>query len=210
MTLQHPRLRTVPSGLVIAETPRVLQRVTNPTCIAAIWERQPLAAFQAWLDRLATTVLPQARLILHPTAVQEAIAHACDQVGTPHCPERKMLEGDIAALAHMFATVASVDYLRLRLTVQDDLDPADVFPPDHTMRLICVYRGSDITLEDHDHAVSVAPGVPIVLGDNSQAAFQSGALHMTADHRPGPHLVLTFDPVNKTASPPALNATTYH
>jgi len=217
MTIQHAHLTSPPFKIAVAETPRVLSRINVPGCVAAVWQRQPLASFQAWLNALAPEALPQARLILRPEMVNDAITYSCQQIGTPDCPECDMLKGDIAALAKMFSDVASSEYIRLRLNVLDGPEDLGLQTDERSKRLICVYRGPNLTLgqnrADVASDVSVSNGVPFVLHEDSLdevrpdrlcCGLRSFANAKTAS------LVLTLEPVRASGGTPKRHAITYH
>ena len=207
----------MPVGVRVADSPRVLMKINRPDCVAAIWERQPLASFQAWLDALDPKVLPRARLILRPDAVEGAIAHLWQQAGTPECPERDMLQGDIAALAHMFADVTSTEYVRFRLGVLNGELPAGVSFGAANVRLVCAYSGPEMRLGqatgENGDEVAISPGVPVVARSYRRAEHPHGGVpYLATSPTTGnvTRFVLTLDPVWDAEGTRAGKTVTYH
>ncbi|WP_424972691.1 DUF1826 domain-containing protein [Dinoroseobacter sp. S76] len=217
MSIQQARLPSPPSGIAVAETPFVLSKVTAPACFAAVWQRQPLASFQMWLDALCATSLPSARLILQAETVKEAMTHLCQQAGIPDCRERNMLTGDIAALAHIFAEIARCDYLRLRLTVCDGPQEITADAPIENARLVCVYRGPQLEIaqsaDGHTPGTPIANGVPFIMRETDPDGFSAKTLPYHAlptTGAPLSSLVLTLDPVRAPGRTTAPKPNTYH
>lgn len=215
MTIQHARLTSSPIGVAVADTPVALSQITAPQHSAAVWQRQPLASFQSWLDGLDPTHLPQARLILRPEAVNDAIAHVCQHAGTPDGPERGMLAGDIAALAHIFSEIVSCDYLRVRLLVGDELPDFSQDSYERNTRLICIYRGPSLTIgrtaPENAGDVSVSNGVPFILDQDSANDVGPKSLRCQPSKKaPATSFFLTLDPVHVAESTRDLHARTYH
>ena len=63
MTLHRELIKRAAIGVGLATTPQGLYSSENPGCAAAIWKRQLLDYFQAWIDALAREALPRARII---------------------------------------------------------------------------------------------------------------------------------------------------
>lgn len=141
MMSASPKVSAPDFDVRTSETPEGLATVHDPDCPAIIWSRRPAARFQEWIDDVALEKLPQARLMLRPEHVREAITHICDHRGTPDCFERDLLIDDAAALAAIYATIVEVGFLRLRF---DIVDADAVNAPswnDDAAQLICTYRG---------------------------------------------------------------------
>ena len=153
--------------LAVGQSPRVLCRVNQPECEIAVWDRQPLASFQAWINALNAELLPQARLILRPDSVHDAIIHLFNKVGMPACEERGMLAGDIAALSHMFAEITSMEYIKLRLGVGDHAHGVTKQQCAGRSQLLCQYVGHGIKLvprsAENSTSISVPVGAPVIL-----------------------------------------------
>ncbi len=217
MTIQNARLTSPPVEIAVADTPSVLSKINTAPCIATVWRRQPLSSFQTWLDDLDVAVLPQARLILPAEAVNDALTHVCRQAGMPNCPERAMLAGDIAALAHMFCDVALCDYLRVRLTVLNG-DPSFTQQEiENGRRLICVYRGPRLAIgqaaSEMASYIPVSNGVPFIMRRESSSSLRSNILRcrvLPSDGAPLTSLVLALDPVSASERTPDLKAKRRH
>lgn len=217
MSIQQARLPSPPCGIAVAESHCVLSEVNTPTCIAAVWQRQPLPSFQTWLDALSAKSLPRARLILRAETVNDAMAHVCQQSGIPDCRERSMLTGDIAALAHIFAEISLCDYLRLRLTVSQDHQNGTEDDAEEGTRLTCVYRGPRLELcqsaTGRASAVSVSNGVPFITRERDQRDLRvqsASDFTLPSDRAPLTSLVLTLDPVSDTGRSAAPELQNYH
>lgn len=142
MTLTRKILQGAAVGVGVADRPEDLDVIHKAGVAAALWRRQPRPDFQHWIDSLHPEVLPQARVILRPEAVRDAVREICSTAGTPDGPERARLIDDIAAQAGVFAGLMRARFLRLRLDVIAH-DACRKFHIDAiTARLICTYRGT--------------------------------------------------------------------
>ncbi|SFD78617.1 DUF1826 domain-containing protein [Roseivivax sediminis] len=129
-------------GVVSTPQPDGLWLIRSPEVGGVIWQRRPLAAFQAWLDGLDAAQLPRARVVLRPDAVRAAATAACESAATPDGPERRRFIDDVAALADIFADVMDARWLRLRFDVVDG-NACRRFHTDRvSARLVCTYRGT--------------------------------------------------------------------
>lgn len=133
-----------PSRIALAETvveddvPEVLGAISSPGCAVAVWRRR--LRFQDWIDGLEPGNLPEARLVLRPDGVEDAIASVLSGP-IENCSNRRMLTGDIARLARCFARIMRIARVRLRLDVLSD-DACRRFHLDNVAaRLLCTYRG---------------------------------------------------------------------
>ena len=191
-------------GLSVADTPGGLSAIHRPDCAAAIWRRQPLPSFQDWLDRLDLARLPEARLILRPEAVRDAVTALCNAAGTPECVERTRLVDDVAALADIFAGLMKAAFVRLRLDVVTTNSCRKFHVDAITARLICTYRGTGTQYgvardgAGPKRIFTVPTGAPILLrGMLWPESPRSGLLHRsppiecTGETR----LLLVLDPV---------------
>lgn len=185
-------------------SPEGLFGIRQPGCAAIIWDRQPLARFQSWLDAIPPAKLPKARIVLDATKVRRAISHVCDLCETPHCQERALLIDDVAALADMFASIMHVSYVMLRLDVVASNACGKLHTDAVDARLICTYRGTGTQYGfsenggEPQHFSAVPTGAPILLsGLNWARQPGSGFLHRappiegTGETR----LVLVLDPI---------------
>jgi hypothetical protein len=195
----------VESAIAVAESPVELSAIHAPDCAAAIWPRQPLESFQAWIDALAPEQLPKARTILHPGKVREATSQICDICGTPDCAERTRLVDDTAALADIFANLMSAPYLQLRLDVVTTNACRKFHIDALTARLICTYRGQGtqygLSAEgtDPERVSTVPTGAPIVLrGTEWPESPSAGLLHRSPpiEGTGETRLVLVLDPIS--------------
>ena len=133
-----------PSPNALAETVvqdekrEVLDAISSPGCAVAVWHRR--LRFQNWIDGLAPDSLPEARLVLRPDHVEDAIAEILAG-RIADCANRQMLLGDIALLSRLFARIMKIGRVRLRLDILTD-DACTRFHLDNVAaRLLCTYRG---------------------------------------------------------------------
>jgi hypothetical protein len=205
MTLIRQIVTNAAIGVGVAETPEGLSALHRPGCAAAIWRRQPLPAFQAWIDGLDPAQLPRARVILRPEAARDAALQICEGSGTPDGAERDRLVDDIAALADVFAGQMRARWLRLRLDVVATNACRKFHIDAVTARLVCTYRGTGTQYGiSTDGAVpkrvfTVPTGSPILLrGTLWPGDRQSGLLHRSPpiEGTGETRLLLVLDPVD--------------
>lgn len=205
MTLHQDVRPEAVQGVDVSTTPKGLSSIAQPGCAAAIWRRQPLAAFQAWIDALAPEDLPRARIILRPERVRNAMTDLVAACDLPEGDARTMLIDDVAALAHIFASVMGAPYLRLRLDVISTNACRKFHIDAVTARLICTYRGSGTQYgigsrgEDPREICSVPTGSPMILrGTLWPAASSSSLLHRSPpiEGTGETRLVLVLDPIS--------------
>lgn len=157
------------AAVAISDDPAGLSDIHRPGCAAAIWRRDPLPAFQSWIDGLAPERLPKARMILRPYKAREATAHICQLCEMPDCVERTMLIDDAAAMADIFAEVMAAEFLRLRFVVVTTNACRKFHVDAITARLICTYRGTGTQYgvatdgEEPQRIATVQTGAPILL-----------------------------------------------
>ncbi len=141
MKFESPFSADKAPGVAIVEAARDLEKILLPDFAAAIWQRGPLQSFQSWIDGLPVSQLPQARVIMRPTAARRAAHDIIAGAGLPETAETIILCDDIAALAEIFANLMKTSFIRLRLEAVKD-DACHKFHMDAvTARLICTYRG---------------------------------------------------------------------
>jgi len=198
-------------GVCDADTPEGLSAIRNPDCAAAIWRRTPLDSFQSWLDALDPDHLPQARMLLRPEMVREAVQGICQSAGTPGGAECDRLVDDIAALAYMFAGHLRAKWLRLRLDVVATNACRRFHIDAVTARLVCTYRGTGtqygIATSDAEpeHVFTVPTGAPILLrGTRWPERPKSGLLHRSPpiEGTGETRLLLVLDHVDNPADEP--------
>ncbi|MEM8980928.1 MAG: DUF1826 domain-containing protein [Pseudomonadota bacterium] len=217
MTLQYQHSPTPYEDLAIGKSPRVFLSLKKRECKAAVWDRNPLASFQTWLNGLEKEALPQARLILRPETVHEALSHLCEDFGTPYCRERDMLIGDIAALAHMFSDVAATQYIRLRLDAGDL--PSDLIAGDKDadVKLLCLYRGQNLKVRAQrtspHNSMQVQLGAPILFRSDAKVEMRFDKLEIKGPSKPDAssiRLLLSLEAVTRSEGAPSLNNQTLH
>jgi len=191
-------------GVSITCTPEGLSAIQRPNCAAVIWQRDPLAGFQSWINGLEPEQLPKTRLVLRSGAVRQAVVEACRAAGTPDCAERDLLVDDVAALADMFTSLTQADCVQLRLDVVST-NACRTFHVDAvTPRLVCTYRGSGTQYgnapkgSDPDQIWSVPAASPMIRRGTLQPEFPKSELL----HRSPPiegsgetRLLLVLDPI---------------
>ncbi len=191
-------------AVMVSDTPEGLSAIACPDCAAVIWERDPTAGFQAWIDSLEPNCLPSIRAIMPVEEAHETIAHICDSCGTPVCQEREQLIDDTAGLATRFADLVSARCLQLRFDVVTDNACSKFHVDTITARLVCTYRGTGTQFGIApdggipDQVFTVPTGSPMVLrGKLWPETPESGLLHRsppivgTGETR----LLLVLDPV---------------
>lgn len=205
MSFVQAKVRNAAVGVAVADYPEGLAAILKPGCAAAIWRRQPEHRFQNWIDRLDPSALPAGRIMLRPDTVQAAVTDLCDIAGTPVCPEREQLIGDMAALSDLFAKLVQTPYLRLRLQPVTSNACRKFHIDVMTARLICTYRGQGTQYgistdgQDPTRVFSVATGAPILLrGTLWPEKPLSGLLHRSPpiEGTGETRLVLVLDVVN--------------
>jgi hypothetical protein len=203
MTLVREAVQDAAVGVGIADTPEGLSAIHRPGCAAAIWRRQPLPGFQAWIDGLDPARLPSARVILRPREVPDTLRQICEASATPACAERDLLIDDVAALADIFSSLMRAKGLRLRFDVVTTNACRKFHIDAITARLLCTYRGTSTqygisTDGAEPKRVFTAPtGAPIVLrGTRWPETPRSGLLHRSPpiEGTGATRLVLVLDP----------------
>ena len=133
-----PATNAFAATVVEDERREVLNAIKSPGCAVAVWHRR--LPFQDWIDVLEPDSLPKVRLVLRPDDVEGAITTELAE-GIAAGANRRMLAGDIAVLAQLFARVMKIGHVRLRLDVLTD-DACRRFHLDYVAaRLLCTYRG---------------------------------------------------------------------
>ena len=211
MTLHREIIRNAAVGVGVGTTPKSLSSISKRGCAAAIWERQPLESFQAWIDALEPDDLPRARTILRPAVVREAMTDLVKVAGLPESSERTMLVDDVAAIATMFADVMGTPYLRLRLDVISTNACRKFHIDAIKARLICTYRGSGtqygISMDGNEprSIFAVPTGSPMIMrGTLWPETPKSGLLHRSPpiEGTGETRLVLVLDPVDDLEAEP--------
>jgi len=204
MTMMQDVLQSAAIGVGVAHVPENLIILAKPGCAAAIWQRQPLPAFQTWIDVVDPENLPSARMILKPQNVHSVLSGLCDTSLMPDGPHRQSFIKDIAALSHLFCDLIDAPYVRLRLS-RVTANACRKFHIDAiTARLVCTYRGTGTQFGiSHDggepeRIFTVPTGTPILLrGTMWPEVPRSGLLHRSPPIQGSgeTRLVLVLDPV---------------
>ncbi len=161
-----------------------LYAIKKDSVPAVVWNRTLPAAFRSWFDALASDALPSACVRLRTPDVTSVVRQACDDAGTPECPERTWFIKDVSALADIFAGIMSARRLQLRF----DIISGNACKKFHTdivdARLICTYRGPGtqygVLTENTDpkDIFDVQSGSPILLrGTRWPSAASTGFRH---------------------------------
>ncbi|WP_170477349.1 DUF1826 domain-containing protein [Ruegeria arenilitoris] len=191
-------------GAGVAETPEGLTTIHHPGCAAVLWRRKPLNRFQSWIDGLPSEYLPQARLILRPKAVRQAVSEICEAAETPKGTKCDRLIEDVDALSDIFANVMVTEWLRLRLDVVTTNACRRFHIDAVTARLVCTYRGTGTQYgvssngADPSRVFTVPTATPILLrGTRWPEQPKSGLLHRSPpiEGSGETRLVLVLDPV---------------
>ncbi len=188
----------------VADAAEGLSAIHNPGCAAVIWRRQVLPDFQSWIDALPPEQLPQARVILRPEDVRDAVFQICKATGIANCAEREQLVDDTAVLADIFTSLVPAPYLRLRFDVVTTNACTKFHIDAVTARLICTYRGTGTQYgvaadgAEPRRVFTVPTGAPILLrGTLWPERPKSGLLHRSPpiEGTGETRLVLVLDPV---------------
>ncbi len=204
MSFHRQVIHNAAVGVGLADSPEGMNLIHAKGAAATIWRRQPSREFQAWIDGLDPACLPEARIVLPPRAVRDAVQHVCIRAGMPAVEHGDLLADDISALAEVFSTIMSAPLLRLRLEVVNDNACCKFHIDAVTARLVCTYRGTGTQYgistdgEVPKRVFTVPTGAPIILrGTLWPNPPPSGLLHRsppiegTGESR----LVLVLDPV---------------
>ena len=204
MTMMQDVLQSAAIGVGVAHVPENLNILAKPGCAAAIWQRQPLPAFQTWIDGVDPENLPSAWLILKPQRVLSVLSGLCDTSLMPEGPHRQRLIEDIAALSHLFCDLMDAPYVRLRLS-RVTANACRKFHIDAmTARLVCIYRGTEtqygnsVDGADPERIFTVPTGTPILLrGTLWPEQPRAGLLHRSPpiEGSGETRLVLVLDPI---------------
>lgn len=171
---------------------------------ATIWQREHAPSFLSWMDALAPSQLPRARVILRPEAVRDELASICEASGTPADDARDALIEDVAELAETFADLVKAPYLRLRCDVVTTNACRKFHVDAISARLICTYRGTGTQYgvahdgEQPQSVFTVPTGSPIVLrGTLWPEHPKSGLLHRSPpiEGSGETRFVLVLDPI---------------
>ncbi|PLW77193.1 DUF1826 domain-containing protein [Cohaesibacter celericrescens] len=128
-------------NVLIGREAEALQHIANQGIAAAIWQRKPASDFQGWVDGLPVEQLPELRITVPLDLVESAVQTACDIKQLPDGPERRLLAGDVAALADIFGKVMGVPNVQIRLDVDDQVMCPRFHIDNISARLLCTYRG---------------------------------------------------------------------
>jgi hypothetical protein len=204
MTMMQDVLQSGAIGVGVAHVPENLNILAKPGCAAAIWQRQPLPAFQTWIDGVDPENLPSAWLILKPQRMLSVLSGLCDTSLMPEGPHRQRLIEDIAALSHLFCDLMDAPYVRLRLS-RVTANACRKFHIDAmTARLVCIYRGietqygNSVDGADPERIFTVPTGTPILLrGTLWPEQPRAGLLHRSPpiEGSGETRLVLVLDPI---------------
>ncbi|MEM1049801.1 MAG: DUF1826 domain-containing protein [Pseudomonadota bacterium] len=211
MTLVRDTRPDAALGVGVADTPDGLSAIHDPGCAAALWRRDPLPEFQAWIDALPPEQLPKARVTLRPQQIRDAMFQICEVTGTPDCADRVRLIEDSAALADIFAGLMRAPFLRLRFDVVTDNACRKFHVDAVTARLVCTYRGTGtqygISADGAEprHVFTVPTGAPILLrGTLWPELPRTGLMHRSPpiEGTGETRLLLVLDPVFDPDGPP--------
>lgn len=204
MNVLRQEISVSSSGVALVDSPEDLHAILQPECAAALWRRQPLPAFQNWIAGVRPDALPQARVILRPHLVAEAVSAICNGAGLAVQHMVGVLVDDISALAAVFAEITNAPYLRLRLDVVSNNACKKFHIDALTLRLICTYRGTGTQYGISENGAAPDPvftaptGAPIVLrGTEFPGDPKSGLLHRSPpiEGTGETRLVLVLDPI---------------
>ena len=204
MTLMQDALQNSAVGVSVTQVPENLNILATQDCAAAIWQRRPLPAFQAWIDGLGSAVLPSTRQILKPQDVVTVLSQVCDTSSAPDGSHWRHLIEDIAELSQLFCDLMAAPYVRRRLGPITSNACRKFHIDAVTARLVCTYRGTGTQYGiSHDGGepepiFTVPAGSPILLlGKLWLKKPCSGLLHRSPpiEGSGETRLVLILDPI---------------
>ena len=204
MTQVADRLDTAVIGVAEVTSLEGLSVIDQPDCAAAVFRRQKSDQFASWIAALEPSQLPNARVVLRPNKVRNALKNLCEIAETPACTERDAFIEDVTKLATSFARTMNAPYVRFRLDVVTTNACRKFHIDALTARLICTYRGTGTQYgtatdnSDPERIVTMPTGSPIVLRGTrwpenpaSKLLHRSPPIEGTGASR----LVLVLDPV---------------
>lgn len=204
MTLLREVRPNAAVGVGVTHDPDNLTIIKKPGCAAAIWQRQPMAGFQTWIDALHPDRLPATRCVLRPDQMSDTLVDLCEAASLPEGPHRQHLIADIANLGRIFCDVMRAPFVRLRLD-RVTTNACRRFHIDAlTARLVCTYRGTGTQYgissdgADPKRVFTVPTGSPILLrGTLWPEQPASGLLHRSPpiEGTGETRLVLVLDPM---------------
>src|SRR5262249_50304180 len=119
----------------------ILQSISDPLVDLVIQERQLPEDMTTWLDNLSSGQFPRGRVLVHIEDVDLVLTAMRQASATPEDPRADRFLEDVAFLARMFAAVARIDIVDLRLDAICH-DACWKFHRDLVeMRLLSTYRG---------------------------------------------------------------------
>ena len=207
MNIQRQLRAGAPAGVQTCDTLQDLKTFLEPSCAAALWQREIPIETENWLDGLDPEVLPRGRVTLPSNAVKGAVGHLLDIAQTPQGNSRDWLQQDITELAMRLASLLSNKFLRLRLDVVTTNACRKFHIDAIRARLVCTYRGTGTQygIADNEGSPSqiytTPTGAPILLrGRLWPASPEPGLLHRSPpiEGTGETRLVLVLDPVHKT------------
>lgn len=193
-----------PAGVSIVSDARGLEVFRDPSCAAAVWDREIPPGVLTWLAQLDPAALPNGRIVLQPTSVKETVRHLCDIAGLPESHHLDWLVDDIAALAKEISKLMDAPYLRVRLQAVSTNACRKFHLDAITGRLVCTYRGTGTQYgtgmqgEEPSQIFTVPTGAPILLrGTLWPPSIETGILHRSPpiEGSGETRLVLVLDPV---------------
>jgi hypothetical protein len=204
MNIVTPNFMEQPSGVSVWRDARGLASFLDPACAAAIWHRDVPSNVIKWLEGLDGNLLPNARVILRPDFVKDAVRTCCETAGTPQGPNCDWLIDDIGQLAQDFASLMKADFVRLRLQAVTTNACRKFHLDAITGRLLCTYRGrgtqygTSLNNEDPNRIHNAPTGAPILLrGSLSPAIPDANLVHRSPpiEGTGETRLVLVLDPI---------------
>ena len=177
---------------------------SEKTFPAVIWSRQLSPKTQSWIDKIDPNLLPNARKVLHKSAIKETLEHIFNNARITKSDQLDWLLKDITKLGEVFSNLMQVDFLRLRLDVVSTNSCRKFHVDTVTGRLICTYRGEGtqcgISRGENEPVdiFSVPTGSPVLL--SGLLSSKENGLELL--HRSPPiegtgvkRFVLVFDPI---------------
>ena len=132
---------TFGAGIETYDAAEGLAAIGNPGMELAIWRRALPLCFQAWLERMDASCLPDIRVLVQPSDLRRALEPHLDRCGMPPGDMRDLLLGDVDDLVLAFARITRSDLVDVRLERLSH-DACWKFHSDCVeARLLTTYRG---------------------------------------------------------------------
>ena len=138
--ITEPRAGLAP-GVVTCDAAEDLAAINRPDIELVIWRRTLPSDFQAWLEHMDTSYLPDLRVLVRPGNFRHPVELELDDCGVPSGDMRDVLIADVEKLVSAFSEITGSDLVDVRLERVSN-DACWRFHRDCVdARLLTTYRG---------------------------------------------------------------------